>query len=82
MIYLEPRSVLDNCILKIDHSNQIIYYSYTKLIESFDSGMTYIDSIEHIEYNIIGYSMKSWPVVIDDWTIGDDAHDNDIKLDL
>ena len=65
MIYLEPRNMLDVAI--IGEENNCLIYSYTKLVEAYmNNGLSYIDSIEHIEWNIIGTYMKNCPIVHDD----------------
>lgn len=72
MIYLEPQSLLNDCILSIDHKKNVLVYSYSLLLEKFvESGMTYIDAIEHIDFNIISMSMKGWPIIYDDYRIDD-----------
>lgn len=65
MIYLEPRGMLDAAI--IGREGDRLVYSYSKLIEAYmNNGMTYIDAVEWIEFNIIGTYMKDWPIVEDD----------------
>jgi hypothetical protein len=65
MIVLEPRSRLDEAI--IGREEDKLVYSYTKLIEVFMSqGMTYFESIDWIEFNIIGAYVAGWPIIKDD----------------
>ena len=83
VIYLEPRSKLDDCIIDVDHENNQLIYSYSLLIGVFmEQGMTCVGAIEWIEYNILNCNMKPWPLIIDDWNHGESAHDNFMKLEL
>ena len=61
MIYLEPRSILDEAISRIE---QVIIYDYDQLIQCFEMmGMSYIEAVEHIEFNVISMSMSGWPII-------------------
>lgn len=61
MIYLEPRSILDTAISRIEN---VIIYDFHLLVDCFQSiGMSHIDAIEHIYFNIIGVSLKGWPTI-------------------
>ena len=65
MIYLEPRTLLDAAI--IGKEGDRLVYSYAKLIDAYmGNGMTYIDAVEWIEFNIIGTIIKDWPIIEDD----------------
>ena len=67
MIYLEPRNTHD-CAIIGKEKNRLIY-SYSKLVEIYmQDGLTYIESVEYIEFNIIGMYMKDWPIIHDDLT--------------
>ena len=53
-IILEPKNKFENAIFK-RYKNGKIVYSYPKLIEVFmkDDGMTYDESVEWIDFNIL-----------------------------
>jgi hypothetical protein len=65
MIYFEPKAKLDKAIIKIE--NEKVTYSFDLLVECFmDMGMSYIESVEYIDFNLSCVSVKNWPVIQED----------------
>ena len=65
MIYLEPRSTFDPAIIGTENDRNV--YCYWLIVDQLCTvySMTYIDAIEHIEFNIIGTYMEKWPIILD-----------------
>lgn len=65
MIYLEPREVYDKAI--IGQEGDLLIYSFWAIVEALmNTGMNYIQAVEHIEFNIQCTFMKGWPIISDD----------------
>tara|TARA_R100001086_G_C11667208_1_gene211911 strand:+ start:65 stop:283 length:219 start_codon:yes stop_codon:yes gene_type:complete len=63
MIYFEPRSIYDSAIVCYT-GNKIIYSYYLLIFALIESNWTEENSIEWVNYNIIGTSMKGWPKIL------------------
>tara|TARA_R110002167_G_scaffold41511_5_gene126710 strand:+ start:2870 stop:3082 length:213 start_codon:yes stop_codon:yes gene_type:complete len=65
MIYLEPRSLYDGAI--IGKNDTQLIYDYWMIVDQLVSGLRWTeeDSIEWINYNILGTFMEGWPLIID-----------------
>ena len=64
MIYLEPRSTFDKAIIGFQGDRLI--YSFWAIVDALiDTGMTYIDAVEHTSFNIQGTYMKGWPIILE-----------------
>ena len=74
MIYLEPRSIYDQAIIRTE--NNVVVYCYYKLVDVLidnamknDNTLTYDEAydqvVDHIDYNIEGMrpNFTNWPIL-------------------
>ena len=66
MLYIAPRDHFDKCIIRIDTENECVIYDYDLLVDAYvDSGMSYTEAVDWINYNIIGAEHnKYYPIVV------------------
>lgn len=66
-IFIEPRNILDTCIIRYDKKHECLIYDYWKLIEGLMSlGMTNTEAHDHVNFNIIGMEGNKFFPLIDE----------------
>ena len=60
VIVFEPRKIFNSAIIRID-GNRLVY-SFDKLVDALmKTGLTYHESVEYIDFNMLHVSIEQWP---------------------
>ena len=59
-VIFEPQNIFNSAIIRTEKNHLV--YSFEKLVDALmETGLTYYESVEYIDFNMIQPAIENWP---------------------